>query len=124
MKRMKRMEILVAEPCQPIADLLQTFFEEHGVHVVITAEEVITAIRGACQKFDLVIIDDDLPDQRGSKIVRWIKESSPYTLVILTTGSINEVVCPDADDIFKKVYDVYKLRDRVGKLMQNNKARH
>ena len=93
------MQILLVEDNLQDAILAQTYLEEspnsapNVVHVMRLAE-AIAALR--TRKFDLILLDMNLPDSRNLETVRHILEAAPRTPVVITSGLEDEVAAVDA----------------------------
>jgi len=78
---------LVVEDDPPFADMLSRFLREEGCEPVL-CDSLATA-RGACsnQMFDLVLLDNRLPDGMGSTLHPWLARHQPQAVTIMITGA-------------------------------------
>ncbi len=86
--------ILVIDDDPGFRKLLETILFKEGYQVQ-SGGTVAEALRaGAAREFDLVISDLKLPDGDGLEILRWWKESSPATPVLMVTafGTVQSAV--------------------------------
>jgi DNA-binding NtrC family response regulator len=86
--------ILVIDDDPGFRKLLETILSKEGYQVQ-SGGTVAEALRlGRAREFDLVISDLKLPDGDGLEILRWWKENSPATPVLMVTafGSVNSAV--------------------------------
>ena len=69
-----------------IQELFKTFLKKHGFSRVVvgTAEEAISSLRK--QKFDLMFLDLQLPDEPGDQVYKTAKQIDPGLNVIVITG--------------------------------------
>ena len=78
--------LLVVDDERSICELLEISFRKEG-HKVESAFDAESARRRlATQLFDIVISDICLPDTSGVELLRYCRETSPATTVILITG--------------------------------------
>jgi len=79
-------EVLIVDDDPGFRKLLETILEGEGYRVQ-SAASVLDATRlGAEKKFDLVLSDLKLPDGSGTEVVRWYRDHSEETLVIVITA--------------------------------------
>ncbi len=78
------------------------------------------------QSFDLIISDLVLPGITGIDILRWVKEHSPETCVILITGKAStdtavEAMRAGALDYITKPFNVERLKVKITKAVEKNR---
>jgi len=114
--------ILIVDDDREIRDLLQEFFQKHGLRVTVAgdAEEMQAAMRRAA--VDLVILDVMLPGKSGLDICREIRAWSRVPIIMLTavTETVDRVVGLEmgADDYVPKPFDPRELLARVRAVMR------
>ena len=83
---MARERILIVEDEKRIADVVQSYLEREGFHVVVapTGDAALGQLRNG---FDLVILDLMLPDIDGETICSSLREISDVPIIMLTAKS-------------------------------------
>jgi len=110
--------ILVVDDEKPVRNLLVKFFQDAGYEVE-EAGSGATAIEAAKNKrFDLFIIDINLPGITGLDLCRQLKSNHPGSVFIAITGYVSAfdfIRCREAgfDDYFAKPFDMTTLNDTV-----------
>ena|SRR5947209_3658452 len=112
------MRILIAEDDAPLATVIAQAFksEDHVTKVAATGEDAMHSIQK--EKFDLLILDLNLPVLSGSEVLRKVRsENLDIPILILTaTDEVEErVACLDAgaDDYLTKPFSFSELSARV-----------
>lgn len=78
--------ILIVEDEQAIRESIQLFLTEEGYECNY-AEDGKKAIAKACsEKYDLIILDLDLPHFNGLEVLKKVKECYPDTVVLIITA--------------------------------------
>lgn len=109
--------ILIVDDDKEIRDLLQEFFQKHGMRVSIARDddEMQAALRRA--PVDLIILDVMLPGKSGLDICRDLRTHSKIPIIMLTavTETIDRVVGLEmgADDYVPKPFDPRELLART-----------
>lgn len=115
-------DILVVEDNEQIIEALEFLLKKHGynVNIVKTKKEAISYIEK--QKFDLVLLDVQLPDGTGFEICKYIKQISDIPVIFLTGRSeeMNVVYGLDigADDYIVKPFGNNELISRIKSVMR------
>lgn len=79
-------QLLVVDDEKSICELLEISFRKEGHKVEVATSGEAARRRLASQIFDIVISDIRMPDMHGVDLLRYTKEVSPSTVVILITG--------------------------------------
>lgn len=115
-------DILVVEDNEQIIEALEFLLKKHGynVNIVKTKKEAISYIEK--QKFDLVLLDVQLPDGTGFEICKYIKQISDIPVIFLTgrNEEMNVVYGLDigADDYIVKPFGNNELISRIKSVMR------
>ena len=115
--------ILIVDDDQEIRNTLTSILEGVG-YLVESVENGKKAIR-LCEKtpFDVVLIDIELPDIKGTELLHILKEKQPRMVRIIITGypsvenaakSVNE----KADGYILKPFNVPELLEMINKLFE------
>lgn len=76
--------VLIVDEQQVLAEMLAMILRLEGA-VVTTAGDAATAMKaGRRGQLDMLIIDPDLPDSDGARLLRWLRERQPTMRVLLT----------------------------------------
>jgi excisionase family DNA binding protein len=78
--------VLVVDDDLAIQELFKTFLKKHGLSRVIvgTAKEAFNGLRK--QKFDLMFLDLQLPDEPGDQVYKIAKQIDPDLNIVVITG--------------------------------------
>ena len=88
---MKSARILVVDDDQDILEMTDCYFSKAGmeVHCAGSGEEALGKIQDII--FSIVITDYNMPGMNGLELARKIREISPPTPIIMTTGQPSKV---------------------------------
>lgn len=114
---------LIVDDDQEVRNTLASILEDEN-YLVETAENAKKAIH-MCEKtpFDVALIDIELPDIKGTELLRILKEKQPKMVRIIITGhpsvenaakSVNE----KADGYITKPFNVQELLEMINKLFE------
>ncbi|MGD1210947.1 MAG: sigma-54 dependent transcriptional regulator [Candidatus Acidiferrales bacterium] len=78
--------LLIVDDERSICELLEISFRKEGHRVEVATNGEAAKRRLASQMFDIVVSDICMPDMDGVELLRYCKELSPATIVILITG--------------------------------------
>ena len=114
--------ILVVDDEDALRTVLSSELESEG-YVVATAgdgDEAISVLQG--KSFDLVLLDIKMPRVDGFEVLRFIKERSPATKVIMLTGFADlknaiESKKLGAEDFVSKPYDLVDLLTTIERVL-------
>ncbi|MDQ7782869.1 MAG: response regulator [Desulfomonilaceae bacterium] len=120
-------KILIADDSEILNNMLRDVFEENGFDVVQAfdgAECISLFLR---QNPDVVLIDVQMPKVDGIEVLRYIKEKSPRTLVIIMTGAGTEKTAVramklGADDYLNKPFGVVDVVALSTKLLERRRS--
>jgi DNA-binding NtrC family response regulator len=114
---------LIVDDDQEVRKVLVSILENEG-YVVETAENGKKAIR-MCEQtpFDVALIDIELPDIKGTELLRILKEKQPKMVRIIITGhpSVENAVksvTEKADGYITKPFNVQELLKMINKLFE------
>ena len=118
--------ILVVDDDQAILDLFDDVLKRDGRFEVKTAATGYDAGM-VTQEFqpDLIILDYMLPDINGNVVCQTIRKNPAFehTKIVIVSGvvnqdEINDLLKAGADEFVKKPFNIEKLIERVGELLQ------
>jgi excisionase family DNA binding protein len=119
-------KILVVDDDPEIVELFVDVLERDGRFEVKTANTGYDAgmITSEFQP-DLILLDYMLPDINGNVVCRTIRQKPEmeHTKIIIVSGvvnqdEINELLKSGADEFVKKPFNIEKLIERIGQLLQ------
>ncbi|MEW6320550.1 MAG: sigma-54 dependent transcriptional regulator [Acidobacteriota bacterium] len=124
--------ILLADDEEKILKTLGRALREDGHDVVTTASPVEAQRLLGTRPFDLLIIDYLMPEKTGLEVIRELAASTPErerpALVMMTAhGTVEsavEAMKLGARDYLLKPFDVDELLVTVGRLLEDQRARH
>lgn len=111
------MNILVVDDEKEIADVVELYLknDQYQVHKFYTGEEALACVKS--KKIDLAILDIMLPDIDGFQILREIRKSHTFPVIMLTakTEYIDKItgLTLGADDYILKPFNPLELVARV-----------
>ncbi len=109
-------QILIVEDDEIIGGGVKFFLEKKGFYVklVETAKEAKKALAGS---FDLLLLDQNLPDGTGLELCKQIRANSNLPIIFLTAMDTNEDMIEGfragCDDYIPKPFDVEILYQRI-----------
>ena len=122
-------KILVVDDDAEVRKTLSLILDENG-YSVETVEDGKQAIK-ACERlpFDVALIDIELPDIKGTELLRRLKEEQPNMIKIIITGfptleNAMKVINEGADGYVLKPFDVQKLLETIKKHLNEKTAEH
>jgi excisionase family DNA binding protein len=85
-ERQGQPSVLVVDDAPGIQELLKTYLKKHGFSRVVvgSAKEAFSSLRK--QKFDLMFLDLQLPDESGDQVYKTAKQIDPDLNVVVITG--------------------------------------
>ncbi|MFH1117459.1 MAG: response regulator [Pseudomonadota bacterium] len=120
-------KILIADDSEILNNMLRDVFEENGFDVFQAFDGVQCKGVFLRQKPDVVLIDVHMPKADGIEVLRFIKEKSPRTLVIVMTGAGTERTAVEAmklgaDDYLSKPFGVADVVSLSLKLLERRRT--
>ncbi|MCS7232096.1 MAG: response regulator [Elusimicrobiota bacterium] len=120
----EKISILIIEDNENDLFLLQNIFLEKDYNV-LTATTGMDGIEYFKQyNFDVIILDQKLPDMTGTEIIKKMKEyKHPPPIVVITGYSLNEVIMEDIYTCFLKPFKVELILKEIDSLGNKIKSR-
>lgn len=117
------MRILLVEDDLPLAEALTTLLAGVGYAVDVTHDGLSAESLIGAERFDLVILDLNLPEKDGLSVLRSLRvRKNPVPILILTArGAPDERVAGldlGADDYMVKPFDVREFEARVRSILR------
>ena len=120
--------ILIVDDEQGIRDLLVSEFSKLGYEVFfsVNGEEALTKLQS--EKVDVVITDMKMPKVDGLELLKFIKEKSPETEVIIITGYATvenalDAMRNGAYDFIQKPFNIDELAALVEKALEKTELK-
>ena len=115
---MKQPIILFAEDEPKVASSVKQGLEENGFDVEIAPVRAVGRFLGVSKKYDLILLDVNLPHLSGYEVCKAIREKDPIVPIILVTAmqSIENKISGfdvGADDYIVKPFDFRELLARI-----------
>jgi two-component system OmpR family response regulator len=123
------MRILLVEDDLPLAEALTTLLAGSGYAVDCTHDGRSAEVLVGAERFDLVILDLNLPEKDGLSVLRSLRaRRNPVPILILTArGAPDERVAGldlGADDYIVKPFDVREFEARVRAVFRRQAGLH
>jgi DNA-binding NtrC family response regulator len=121
--------VLVVDDDAGVRNVLSSILNEKG-YIVTTVENGKKALKASEKEhFDVALIDVELPDIKGTELLRTLKERQPRMVRIIVTGfpsleSAMKAVNEGADGYVLKPFDVEKLLETIRKHLDEKAAEH
>lgn len=117
------MRIILVEDDRPLAEALTTLLVQSGYAVDTVHDGLSAEALGASERFDLVILDLNLPEMDGLAVLRAMRARSDDAAVMILTarGAPEDRVRGlnlGADDYLTKPFDVAEFEARVRSLLR------
>ena len=117
------MRIMLVEDDRPLAEALTTLLVAAGYAVDTVHDGASAEALGAAERFDLVILDLNLPEMDGLSVLRALRARSDDAAVMILTarGAPEDRVRGlnlGADDYLTKPFDVAEFEARVRSLLR------
>lgn len=83
-----RRRVLIVDDEQVVRAVTRLMLERNHflVEEAITAAEALGCVQNAPEPFALIIVDYTLPDQTGLELIPQLRQQSPHSRVILSSG--------------------------------------
>jgi DNA-binding response OmpR family regulator len=121
------MHLLIIEDDVPLANVLKKVLEKNGfdVDIVDDGEKAIDFIMQ--KTYDLYLIDINLPNLDGHKLLKIIKNKNKDAIVVMITASaeiedIEKAYKFGCDEYIKKPFHAKELLIRINNLIEKNKS--
>lgn len=89
---MKRLNILMIEDNEAVCEMMDMFFEKEGwnVNFQTDGKEGLDTFNQTSEKWDMIILDLNLPSIDGMQVCREIRKTSSYVPIIMLTARDSE----------------------------------
>lgn len=121
------MRMLIAEDDAPLASFIAKAFtsQENSSVIATTGEEALGRLEA--EKFDILILDLNLPLISGAEVLSNIRANDPELPILILTATDdmeNRVACLDAgaDDYLTKPFSLSELSARIRALLRRKRA--
>jgi DNA-binding response OmpR family regulator len=122
---MKKAKLLLLEDDPNLSESVSEYLEEHGydvrcVYDATSAEDALYE-----QKFDLLLLDVNVPDGNGFALLKNTRTDGNYTPAIFLTSrnamdDIEEGFASGGDDYLRKPYELKELLLRIQTILKRN----
>jgi DNA-binding NtrC family response regulator len=93
---MEKIQVLIIEDDQSVADALKIIMEDNGYEMVIAINAHQGVEQAGLRRFDLIITDVQLPDMSGLDVLAILRKKVPEIPVIIITAHNTYEVCKQA----------------------------
>jgi len=109
--------------CESIRRILE--LDQHQVEIATNSHDALAAAQRG--KFDLIILDYEMPGSKGDALAASIKAKAPQQLIIMITGHTEALRLAGnyplaVDRVITKPFDMQELRDAVLKMVTGPQA--
>ena len=117
------MKILIVDDESVVVEHLKNILNRNNdiVHTALNGEDAIKLVRDT--RYDIALIDYQLPGKSGLEILKIIKETSPNTKVVMLTGYhlMKESIAKFAgiDEYLEKPLDIEEIQAVIEKYRSN-----
>lgn len=116
-------KVLIVNDDLDIAHLVEIYLMDLGYTVAIETTGSIGVMRAEREKFDLILLDHNLPGVSGYEICRRLRAKNnkvPILMLTIMVGESERVRCLDAgaDDFVLKPFSILELVARIKNLMK------
>ena len=121
------MRVLIVEDFEILARSIATGLRREGIAVDVVVDGAEGLIRAGLTRYDVVVLDRDLPVVHGDEVCRRIASEQPATRILMLTaaGAVADRVEGlglGADDYLQKPFDFAELVARVRALARRSVA--
>ena len=113
------MKILIADDEKEIVEIMRSFLSKKGFSVDIAFDGVAALESIKTNGYDLVFLDENMPELTGLEIVKRIKADFENLKIVMVTGyqAIKEDFAKlvGVDDYLEKPIDLRKIEEMVNK---------
>jgi DNA-binding NtrC family response regulator len=122
-----KLRILILDDEPIVCERLKPALEKSGFEVETFTDSQKVIDRLTEQKFDVLVTDLKMQGPDGLDVLRFVKEHSPSTHVVIITGfatvdTAREAMRGGAVDFIPKPFKITQLRDLIAKLTEGRKA--
>ncbi len=111
--------ILIVDDSKDFRDALKEYLDGYGFKEASSAKEALNILKKP-NEIDLVLLDVMLPGQKGTEILRSIKQISPKLGVVIVTGYSNEDTAIEALKGHADEYvDKHRNLDKIPSIVDN-----
>jgi DNA-binding response OmpR family regulator len=118
--------LLIVDDETGIREMLLEYFGQQGFEVAQAADAAAARTLVPTFRPDLILLDLNMPGENGLSLARWLRETSPAGIIMLTAASetIDRVVGLEvgADDYVPKPFDLRELLARTRSVLRRMKA--
>ena len=113
------MQILIADDEKEVVEMMRGFLSRRGfsVNIAFDGAKALEAIE--TNKYDLVFLDESMPELTGLEIVKRIRENHDKPKIVMVTGysAIKEDFAKlvGVDDYIEKPIDLEKIEEIIDK---------
>jgi DNA-binding response OmpR family regulator len=120
-----RMRVLIAEDERRLADAIARGLRREGMAVDLAPDGSDALVKARVVRYDVVVLDRDLPEVHGDDVCRVMREERPETGILMLTaaGSLEDVVqglTLGADDYLAKPFRFAELVARIQALARRS----
>jgi CheY-like chemotaxis protein len=110
--------------CESIRRILE--LDQHQVEIATSGHDALAAVQRA--KFDLIILDYEMPGSKGDALAASIKAKAPQQSIIMITGHTEALRLAGnfpltVDLVINKPFDMQELREAVRKKVGEQASR-
>ncbi len=119
--------LLIIEDDPALGEMLSLYFEEQGAEVQLVDHCATARQRTAAQGYDLILLDQQLPDGLGIELLPELQAALPGTPIIMMTGRHDlelaiEAIKQGAADFIHKPIQTAELQTAVDKALARRRA--
>jgi len=116
-------KILILDDEEVVCDRLKPVLEKHGYHVETFEDGASAVQRLSEQRFDVLVTDLKMPGVSGLDVLRFVREHSPSTRVVVITGfataeTAREAMEQGAVEFIPKPFRLSYLRDVIVRIAE------
>ena len=118
----QKYNILSADDDEALVNLLSRELLDEGYNVSVAYDGAQAITLSKEKKFDIAILDIKMPKKDGLEVLKFVKENSPSTKVIMLTAYAdvaNALAAKKlgAEDFLEKPYDLGELLSTIERLL-------
>ncbi len=121
-----RPRLLIVDDEKGIREMLLEYFGQQGFDLAEAADAVEARAIVPAFRPDLVLLDLNMPGENGLSLARWLRETSPAGIIMLTAAAetVDRVVGLEigADDYVPKPFDLRELLARTRSVLRRMTA--